>query len=284
MKEKLNQMFKERELVMLQKVTDKRQKGYRKDAILREIMKDEIIIEFDTDDKKLVDKLITETMKKLHQDKYKFYIYSHTGKSPHIHIYNIKQLNNLCDDIVSKYKHLFIKKYGNHITADLSLSRKGQIIAMEYKPHFKYNTIKEFLFTNDIDVISENNIDIDLILDAIEETTRYETRNTKYIDKKGDFSWLLNWFLNTKLKVGGIDNYVLKNVAIAMVNMDIDTDMFLENVIEVKGRKMYNQLIGWVRWAHQQKRYFRMSELNWYGNRHDIDFREVMRKWIIWKL
>lgn len=106
---------------------------------------DEIVIEFDFPEKmnnqnarKLGLNLINKTEKRL-ADKYHYEIWDHGGKSPHLHIKNIKGLAELEKDVRLAYKAVFCKKY----SADFERTDKGYyskervLIQKENTPHWK---------------------------------------------------------------------------------------------------------------------------------------------------
>lgn len=116
---------------------------------LREILDDEIVIEFDCNDKDLCWKGINFTAINLHQSGYKFEIYDHGGKSPHLHLHNLP-IKHLTKEERHAFKKLFIKKYVPEEYfkwADMSLTGV-HLIAIEFCFHWKgcYET-KELLTT-----------------------------------------------------------------------------------------------------------------------------------------
>ena len=114
---------------------------------LREILNDEVVIEFDTD--RAVSLIATEKTKlNLHNAGYTFEIWDHNGRSPHIHIHNLP-IANLDPKKKSTFKKLFIKKYvplEYQIFVDSSLTGI-HLIRLEYSPCWKGKYgIKELIY------------------------------------------------------------------------------------------------------------------------------------------
>ena len=124
---------------------------------LREILNDEVVIEFDDTDfagtesefKEFSKIAIIETSINLLNENIKFKVWSHKGKSPHLHIQNlpIQQLNG---DERKIWKETFVlhytpKKY--HKFVDLSLCGI-HLIAVEWTNHWKKKySIKKLVFS-----------------------------------------------------------------------------------------------------------------------------------------
>ena len=103
-----------------------------KDPRFREIDKDEIIIEFDNCNRKEGLEYAEKTIKKIN-GRYRLEIWDHNGKSPHIHIKNIRGLKELTPKQRALYKKSFLRKYaGNPDKADVSLCTK-HLIAKEMR-------------------------------------------------------------------------------------------------------------------------------------------------------
>jgi len=115
---------------------------------LREILNDEIVIEFDHDDKNLTWTAINLTAVNLLNAGISFEIYDHKGKSPHLHIHNLP-IEHLEKDKLRLFKKIFIRKYVpleylQHV--DLSLTGT-HLIAIEYCYHWKNKYgVKELLY------------------------------------------------------------------------------------------------------------------------------------------
>lgn len=112
----------------------------------RYILPNEIIIEFDSKPEWNVYEgspiAINETAYNLMKDKSNFQIFSHNGKSPHLHIKNFDRNLN------EQEKIAFIKKYVPKRFfpfVDLSLCKKKPCIAKEFELHWKYGRRKLLL-------------------------------------------------------------------------------------------------------------------------------------------
>ena len=105
---------------------------------LREILKDEIVIEFDCEDKEIVARAIGETGINLNKAGYFFEYWDHGGKSPHLHIHDLP-ISKFTDTQRSNFKKMFIKKYvpqEYHQHVDFSLTG-CHLIALEWAFHWK---------------------------------------------------------------------------------------------------------------------------------------------------
>ena len=114
---------------------------------LREILDDEIVIEFDMpkDFKGGIDAFrrlswdaTMETCINLYHAGLSFEVYDHEGKSPHVHIHDLP-IKHLDKDKRASLKKIFIKRYVPlefHEYVDLSLTGV-HLIALEYALHWK---------------------------------------------------------------------------------------------------------------------------------------------------
>lgn len=105
---------------------------------LREILNDEIVIEFDSEDRDLTWTAINLTGVNLYNAGLDFEIWEHGGKSPHIHIHNLP-IGNLDKDKRTIFKKLFIRKYVpiEYLQwVDYSLTGT-HLIAIEWANHWK---------------------------------------------------------------------------------------------------------------------------------------------------
>lgn len=113
---------------------------------LREILADEIVIEFDTDQNTW--NAIIQTAINLYNAGYHFEIYDHKGRSPHLHIHNLN-IAHLEPNKRSLFKKLFIKKYvpeEYYKFVDLSLTGV-HLVRIEYSPCWKNKYgIKELVY------------------------------------------------------------------------------------------------------------------------------------------
>lgn len=105
---------------------------------LREILNDEIVIEFDCDDPAITIPATSFTGLNLYLAGYKFDWWDHGGKSPHLHVHNLP-IRHLDPQKRKAYKTLFIKRYvpAEFLKyADKSLTGI-HLIALEWANHWK---------------------------------------------------------------------------------------------------------------------------------------------------
>lgn len=105
---------------------------------LREILNDEIVIEFDHEDRNLTWKAILDTAVKLYEAGLIFQIWEHGGKSPHLHIHNL-DIAHLEQSKRALFKKLFIRKYVDlEFLPYVDFSLTGiHLLAIEYSFHWK---------------------------------------------------------------------------------------------------------------------------------------------------
>lgn len=105
---------------------------------MREILKDEIVIEFDDTDQERVLRAISETGFNLLRAGYTFEYWNHGGKSPHLHIKDLP-ISHLDDNKRALFKKLFIKKYVPlEYLPKVDFSLTGiHLIALEWANHWK---------------------------------------------------------------------------------------------------------------------------------------------------
>ncbi len=105
---------------------------------LRQILNDEIVIEFDTDDQNKAWEGINFTGINLLKANISFEVWDHEGKSPHLHIHNLP-ISNLDEEKRRTFKKLFIRKYVplEYLgCVDYSLTG-NHLIAIEWCGHWK---------------------------------------------------------------------------------------------------------------------------------------------------
>lgn len=127
---------------------------------LREILPDEAVIEFDSDNTALVAEAVTATKVNLMRDNLDFTIWEHGGKSPHIQIAGLpcselsKELRKLFK--LEFMKHYVPKKY--HKIMDKSLAGI-HLIRLEWSECWKKKYgIKKLVFQNKKDVTEDNKV------------------------------------------------------------------------------------------------------------------------------
>lgn len=128
---------------------------------LREILNDEVVIEFDEkhfkgtleEFKEFSWKATLDTGVKLYQAGYTFEIWEHGGKSPHIHIHNLP-IGHLSPEKRALFKKLFIRKYVDlDFLPFVDISLTGiHLIALEWANHWKGKYKVKELWNNYIGV------------------------------------------------------------------------------------------------------------------------------------
>lgn len=105
---------------------------------LREILNDEVVIEFDSLNIEKVLKAMSQTGINLRRAGITFEYWDHGGKSPHLHIRDLP-IRELHKDKRALFKKLFIKKYVPTEYLDIvDLSLTGvHLIALEWAEHWK---------------------------------------------------------------------------------------------------------------------------------------------------
>ncbi len=115
---------------------------------LREILNNEICIEFDVDDQNTAWEAINLTGVNLYRAGYTFEIWDHKGKSPHLHLRNLP-ISHLSKDELRLFKKVFIKEFvpkAYHDFVDYSLTGI-HLIAVEWANHWKNKYgVKRLLF------------------------------------------------------------------------------------------------------------------------------------------
>lgn len=105
---------------------------------LREILKDEIVVEFDCDDRNLTWTAINLTAVNLYNAGIHFEIWNHEGKSPHLHIHNLP-ISHLDKDKLRLFKKVFIRNFVPlEFLKYVDVSLCGvHLVALEYAEHWK---------------------------------------------------------------------------------------------------------------------------------------------------
>jgi len=279
--ESIYELIDSRNLVFVSKTNETRTNRARKDTDnLRSIMDDEIVIEFDTNDRNFADKLVRISLRRLKANGYKYFVYDAKGRSPHIHLYRVVGLEALDVEVRREYITLFFDKYFEWSEADCSTARtQGHLIAMENKPHFKHKNVMELVSTNsDGDI--RNYLEPKLVHDAIQIVKYHKENKSKECDIIYDNTWLIRWLLNHFEYKTEMHNVLFKNAIIECVNRDLNTDSFRKqlsvNYNDFEHTNLYAGTNGWVKWAKLQPRRFLFSEVKeWFDvNGYDI-FEEI---------
>jgi len=113
----------------------------------RQGMPNEIRIEFDSEDKGKNWESINQTAINLWEAGYSFAIfYVEGGRSPHLHIYDIDELDNFPIEKRNLYRTKFLKKFcPKGSDPDLGLCDEKHLCALEFATHFKYHKSKKLL-------------------------------------------------------------------------------------------------------------------------------------------
>lgn len=132
----------------------------------RQGMPNEIRIEFDYEDTEKNWKAINFTAIELNRLKYSFAIFStEGGRGPHLHIYDLDELEELDIDQRTSYREKFLTKICKEYEPDKGLCDEKHLCALEFAYHFKYNKPKQLLsyFWNG----RNGGIDFDLKLEIV---------------------------------------------------------------------------------------------------------------------
>ncbi len=105
---------------------------------LRMVLDDEIVIEFDTEDKEFVVRAISQTGINLYNAGFYFEYWDHGGKSPHLHLHDLP-ISHLEPDQRRLFKKIFIRKYVPHeYLPKVDITLTGiHLIAIEWVQHWK---------------------------------------------------------------------------------------------------------------------------------------------------
>jgi len=110
-------------------------------------MPNEIRIEFDLEDRNKSFELINQTCINLDEFGYSYAVfYADGGRSPHIHIYDLDELETLNVQQREEYRREFLKKVcpaGSN--PDMNLCEEKHLMALEFANHWKYNKPKELM-------------------------------------------------------------------------------------------------------------------------------------------
>jgi len=252
-----------------------RKRGLKENAILREICPDEIVIEFDSDTQERGRRLAKKTITKLLANSYNFFVFDHGGRSPHIHVYGIYGLEKEHPEVIRQYKKEFLKKYAPYPETDHSLTGI-HLVAVEFKPHFKHKTIKQLQFGAVFDNTIYNNIELELLQKAKEVVNK--NKNYVIYPTNTNADWLLDFVMEFDEYKHMMDLWVFKNLAIFMVNKNIQPEPIVEELTNKLGRKVRYQLKGWLKWARREPRHLNLKEVKRFCELHNIDYRGVKNR------
>jgi len=154
----------------------------------RQGMPNEIRIEFDGEDKNTNWEAVNLTAIKLEKLKYSFAIFSvDVGRSPHIHIYDLDELEQLNEEQRTSYRIQFLNKICPGLEPDLELCNEKHLCALEFVNHFKYNKPKQILryFYNGMNMGIDSKIKDNILNKKTKKPTKKKTNNQKTL-KLGD--------------------------------------------------------------------------------------------------
>ena len=169
-----------------------------KDAKVRGIKKDEIIIEFDKPiTREQAVKAVKQTYDNVIKVGYSVEVYDHTGRSPHLHIKNIKGLEELTQGHRKQYRLAFYDKYvPNEFRkyVDESFTSSFRWVALEGVQHYKgdkegFNRgIKKLMYNNDrhdnkLELLKKSQttnvvtkrLDVDNLIEGVDDGVRNTT-------------------------------------------------------------------------------------------------------------
>ncbi len=270
-------------LIQLSKVTNQR-KHYseiKEEACHREVADDEIVIEFDTDNNMLVKTLINKVIIRLHYLDYKYAVFDHYGRSPHIHIYSITGLSDLEPILRTEYKRTFCNYItkSKYLDAGVNTTRE-HLIAYEFRKHWKTGQEKILVGSNITDSL-DNYLDLDILDEArISEQKILKKMFDKNIKMEYDNRWFIRWLLSEPMPDGNRDMLIWKNLAILLVEYNILPEPIVCILADLNGMNVYRQVVGWLQWCKKQPRQFSVGEVMRYCDEHNIEFQTVRKKWL----
>jgi len=132
----------------------------------RQGLPNEIRIEFDYKDNNKNWEGVNTCTCELERLGYSFAIYyTDGGRGPHIHIYDLDELEQLDIEQRKEYRKKFLKKISGDYEADLELCDEKHLCALEFANHFKYNKPKQLIwYCNDG---MNMGIDLDIKLEVL---------------------------------------------------------------------------------------------------------------------
>jgi len=253
---------------------------------LREQMKDEIIIESDSYHKGVAHYQMRYIIRRLKRDNITFFLFDHKGKSPHLHIYDIKGLDKLDSDIRSMYIHKFMNKYAPQPEIDRSFCKSRQLIASEFQQHWKTDDehkygVKQLIGYN---IAHSNTLDTSILKDCVVQKQKiYKDTIPSYT------KWLILMAMNEPFPRGNVDLIMFKNVMISVCNIGIQNvnEVIDQMASQYKGYsyRHYNEgsvrqkLKAWYRWAIAQPRSVSYSEIDMWFENHNLSIQQYKEKY-----
>lgn len=152
----------------------------------RQGLPNEIRIEFDYKDAHKSWEAINYVGINLNKLGYSFAVYyTEGGRSPHIHIYNLDELEELNIEQRKIYREEFIKGISGDFKPDFGLCEEKHLCALEFANHFKYNKPKELLwfFDNGYNQGIDFKLKILIIRNKIIKLLDKEIKEYKFGDK-----------------------------------------------------------------------------------------------------
>lgn len=223
------------------------------EARLRDVLRNEIVIEFDHVNNGTGKKMIAAVKRNLSRDRITHEVYDHEGKSPHIHVL-VKGLEKLTPEHRKHYKKSFIDKYvplAYKTYVDTTLCGE-HLVALEYRPHFKHKTPKLLVSGYDGKV---NTLKKEFMPSTIPTVYPSQIHMGMFDIKKDRF---FNYALNNQLKQGFRNNILFKNVAIAMNNTGMTEKQKIkiarkigENCLDRSTEGVVREILAWCGWAKQ---------------------------------
>jgi hypothetical protein len=140
----------------------------------RQGMPNEIRIEFDYEDSDKNWQGINHAALELNKLNYSFAVfYTEGGRGPHLHIYDLDELESLDYEQRTIYRNKFITKICGEYEPDRGLSDEKHLCALEFAHHFKYNKPKKLLayFWNGRNMGIDLNIKLDVLFNKINRAT-----------------------------------------------------------------------------------------------------------------
>ncbi len=110
---------------------------FKPEYCLRQVLDDEIVIEFDINDLELVGKAVEKVETALKKEKIPFECWNYEGsRSPHLHIHSLP-IKNMGKEQRTAFKKAFVGEIAKGLPYDESLLTGKHLIALEYSQHWK---------------------------------------------------------------------------------------------------------------------------------------------------